>query len=88
MGGQIAPLVFVGSGFGALFYQFLSTFSPKLIEGHGINAFGIMCGAALVGCNFNSIFFPTILIAEMTRSMEPTLGVLLTTSVAALVMRL
>jgi H+/Cl- antiporter ClcA len=88
LGGQIAPLLFVGSGFGALFHRLISIFAPFVLDGHNINAFGIICGAALVGCNFENIFFPTVLVAEMTRSMEPTLGVMLTTAIATLVVKM
>jgi H+/Cl- antiporter ClcA len=85
IGGQIAPLMFMGSGAGGILSHALSTVAPSLLAGHSINSLGVICGAALVGCNFNTVLFPAVLVAEMSRSLEPTLAVLLATTIAKVI---
>jgi H+/Cl- antiporter ClcA len=77
VGGQFAPMFFLGSSFGALYYHLLyhiqSYLSNAIILSSSLSPalFLIVGGATMVACQFRAPLMATLFALEITNSLEP-----------------
>lgn len=85
VGGQFAPMVFLGGGVGAVFYHLLVAMSAIVAVGPISSSSGliVLCGAAaMLGLQFKAIIMASIFIAEATGQMTLLIPALITAAVA------
>eukprot|EP01036_Dinobryon_divergens_P025842 gene25842-34430_t len=87
IGGQFAPSLFLGAAFGAVFYQLSAFLLPNFVM-HNFTVYVLVGAASMIAATFRAPLTGALLIIELTKQLDLTLPLIVSTGMASLVSKI